>query len=207
MAIDALSWAVHLPDSAASPQALRTLAVMADAASSQGFLVWMSGARLEQLRDISAATRNRHISELHQAGLIVPGDPSVVGHLPANRRPKVWAINAPARGLRGETPDPARGLSFDIPGVSPGDSTVIGRSVIDPSKLPTPRQSRARASAPTSLYVWSAHPGQDCAHGAEMLIYTDSRTGITAAKCAMCRRAGKWVTTTPAKENRDASAA
>lgn len=197
MAIGALTWAVHINPKGVSDAALRTLAIMADSASSEGYLCWMSNTTLMGLRGVSRATLNRHINELHTAGLIAPGDPRVVSHLATNRRPRVWAVMAPVRGLIGETPGDVRGLTLDLPGVSPSEPTYIGRSVIDPSNSPSVPRSRGRASVGTQIRVITGYPGRECIHGFSADVHVNSRTGFTEPLCPICRKAG---IVTPAPE-------
>lgn len=204
MSLDALIWAIRVrATGGVSESALRTLAVLADYAG-EGHQCFPSWRRIQEDRGISRATVNRHLAELHTAGLIGPGDSRLVSHLPSNRRPRVWALNVNNRGFTYETTDDPRGLSFDLPGVSSGERTVIGRTAIEPSNSPSVRTSRARATAAAQVV---GYPGRECAHGFSADVHVNPRTGATEPLCPMCRRKGRVILPTEEEGARHAGAA
>lgn len=185
MSLQALVWALRVPKGGeVDDSALRTLAILADYAS-ETYIAFPSNQQLMDDRGISRATLYRHLAALHKAGYIVPGDHGVVAHLPANRRPKVWVVNAWNRGLIGETPGPSRGLIDPPSGVSP-DATH--REEQEPSSNRKSLQSPARAREARSSDL-TEFPGVDCIHGEEAVLWTNPRTGRIAPRCATCRKA------------------
>lgn len=192
MSLEALIWAIRIKDSKASGAALRTLAILADYAGADG-QAFPSNARLEEDRGVSRATLYRHLEELHKAGLILPGDQGLVGHLPGNRRPRVWYMNVHARGLIRETPGPARGLIDPPSGVSSGETTEHRKNQ-EPSKSVTyPPHQRAREATQGRSSERVDFPDRECIHDHQAVMYTDSKSGRTAPRCPYCRKAGRII--------------
>lgn len=184
MSLEALVWALRVPKSKnVDDSALRTLAIMADYANEHG-MCWPSRERLRNDRGVSMPTISRHIADLFKEGLIMPGDPHLVSHLQGNRRPRVWQLNLPNRGVIGETPRSLWGLTFDQSGVSPGDT----QNPIEPSSkrrtLKSPTRMNARTDAPVD------EPDVECVHQHPVTWYWDKRQARYLPRCPYCRRAG-----------------
>lgn len=184
MSLEALVWALRVPKSKnVDDSALRTLAIMADYANEQG-MCWPSRERLRNDRGVSLATISRHIADLFKEGLIVPANGGPVAHLPTNRRPKVWQMNLPNRGLTDETPSTLWGLKSEQSGVSP-DATQNPIEPISKSRTVTsPARMNAQAEEPID------HPDVECIHEHPETWYWDKRKARWLPRCPYCRRDG-----------------
>lgn len=69
------------------------LMVMADAAGAHGEGVWLSQETLALRTGFTDRTIRRSLEKLKTLGLIKPGNPELVAHLPKDERPLVWNLN------------------------------------------------------------------------------------------------------------------
>lgn len=182
MSLEALVWALRVPKSKlVDDSALRTLAILADYANEHG-MCWPSKERLQHDRGVSRATITRHIADLFREGLILPGDSQLVAHMPSNRRPKVWQLNLPNRGLTDEPPAALWGLKSDHLGGSSGEP----QNPIEPSRksktVTSPSRETARSETPAD------RPEIECIHEHPAIWYFDKRVGRHRPRCPYCRR-------------------
>lgn len=189
MSLQALVWALRVPRHGdVDDSALRTLSILADYASEQ-YIAYPSMAHLEHDRAVSRRTIFRHLAVLHEAGLILPGPSDVVAHLPANRRPKVWIVNAWDHGSRGDigvTPEAPRGDIDPPSGVTTG---VTHKEEQEPYVDRKTEVSPARERS--SLLV--EFPDSECVHGEKAVLWTNPKNGRRAPRCPLCRSIGRII--------------
>jgi hypothetical protein len=80
------------------------LLYIADQATHTGHGAVISRRALADATGLSETTVGKYTRQLRRAGLISPGDPQVVAHLPANRRPAVWDLPLPKAGRHRRQP-------------------------------------------------------------------------------------------------------
>lgn len=93
MSHQATTWALYgVARDVVSDSARMTLLALADHTDPDGRGAFPSVQRLAERLGRTRRTIERHIEELHAAGLIVPGDQELVAHVRADRRPNVWDL-------------------------------------------------------------------------------------------------------------------
>lgn len=122
MSIEAQAWALDARRTGAmSPEHRLVLAILADYANAEhDHQAWPKVATLAARIATTPRSIHRAIAALSEQGHITPGDPELVAHLPADKRPRVWrlSVNRPARGDSSVTPPPDSSVT------PRGDSTV-----------------------------------------------------------------------------------
>ncbi|MEV4127046.1 helix-turn-helix domain-containing protein [Nocardia sp. NPDC049707] len=87
------------------------LMIMADAAGSRGEGVWLSQETLALRTGFTDRTIRRSLEKLKDLGLIRPGNPELVAHLPKDERPLVWNLVLSRTIGQGEVPRTPRKLT------------------------------------------------------------------------------------------------
>lgn len=186
MSLEALVWALRVPvDGDVNDAALRTLAILADYANDD-LIAYPSNSRLTEDRGVDRSTIYRHLAALLKAGLILPGPSDVVAHIPGNRRPKVWFVNAWHRGRTDATPETSRGRTPQGVGVASGATgKEEPRTSIETSTHTSPAHARA-----SELVEF---PDRECVHGHPGTLWRDPKSGLIRPRCPQCRHLGDQI--------------
>jgi len=125
MSLAAMLWALTEAP-VTSPREALYLVAMADYANAEGRGCYASQTTLAAHARVSRRTAQRVQQTLADAGLIVPGDPGLVDHYRPDRRPLVWDLAMPSRGVRlsprdddGASEQAPRGVRTGRNGASP----------------------------------------------------------------------------------------
>lgn len=117
VSIRAVAWVID--EAKVPPNLLGTLLVIARHADANGRNSHASVPQIAAGAKKSDRQVSRDIVSLKQLGMLIPGDPRVVAHLPAGSRPEVYDLPI---GRSGDdvhvTPDAMRGDAHDTPGVT-----------------------------------------------------------------------------------------
>jgi Helix-turn-helix domain len=150
VSLRALNWALYeVSLTEVDPYEWIIVLFLADQADHDGRAAIASRADLAAWTGFGDATVKRKIIELKRKGLLAAGDPQMVAHIPANRRPSVWDLPR-VRGVRvtprkrrqgGRRDSPAGGSLGGLWGVS-GGSAVTHTPI-----APTPPVTPAAAGA------------------------------------------------------------
>lgn len=108
-----LVMAMRVKDKCDSSNELLTLLAIANFVDENGRGCYASRQTLADQVLISEETVKRCIPRLAAKGLITPGNPAVVAHIPSNRRPKVWDLATVRERGRAMTPQ-ATGQDAEI---------------------------------------------------------------------------------------------
>ena len=104
----------------------RLMIALADRAHDDGTCAWPSVSWLAERVQRSNRSVLRGLDRLKEQGLIRPGNQELFSHLPANRRPVVYdLVMHRSRGDKSVTPEPVRGDSSDILGVTPDVTQTV----------------------------------------------------------------------------------
>jgi hypothetical protein len=127
-----------MDEAPAIPARLRyARAVIARFADEDGRGAYPSAAEVARITGKTVAQARRDIAELARLGQLLPGDPGLVKHIRADRRPNVYDLPMP-RGAQGDTPSGSpRGAQGDTPSGSP-------RGAQDDTPSGSPRGARMR---------------------------------------------------------------
>lgn len=148
-----IAWA--LDEARCKPSLRLTLVVIARATDEDGRSSWQSAATIAEKTGKSVRQVKRDTAELLAAGLILPGDQSVVAHLPAGRRPAVYdlplATASPTStrdsGLAPTSPELSTGMT---PKVAQRCHQCAGAGVVDVTQIILEKEIKNSLS-PTSV--------------------------------------------------------
>jgi len=158
MSLRAMLWALH-DAPVTDPTTLVVLIALADHAADDGTGAFPSLDTIARYARCSRDTARRHVKQLAEAGVIVPGNPQLTAYIRQDRRPVVWDMAYSmgfTTGVQGATPSQPRGSTGPATGWQKGPHGVA------PVPPEPNNQKQTRARAPQSGSRWCA--GCDRSH-------------------------------------------
>ncbi len=123
MSLRAMLWALH-DAPCTDPIDKLVLLALADYAGDDGKDVYPSVQTIADTVPCDRVTVQRHLRRLEKAGLQLRGDQQAASHLRADRRPAVYDLPLPERGVRAQPRPVLRGVAEPIHGAAHGASSV-----------------------------------------------------------------------------------